>query len=82
MPAVLPDAIQYDEIATRSTNTLARRNLRMVSRSSDTAPMSTPKNKAKAAAKKPAAPVKDLDTKKDPKGGPSPKFKRVVVLQS
>ena len=44
--------------------------------------MSKAKPAAKAAAKKTTKPVKDLETRKDPKGGPSPKLKRVIVLQS
>jgi hypothetical protein len=44
--------------------------------------MSKAKPATKAAAKKTAAPIKDLPTKKDPKGGPSAKSKRIVVLQS
>jgi hypothetical protein len=44
--------------------------------------MSTPKRPGKKMAAKKAKIIKDLVPKKNPKGGPSPKTKRVVVLQS
>ena len=43
--------------------------------------MSAKKPPAKAA-KKPKETIKDLNTKKDPKGGPTAKSKRVIDLQS
>jgi hypothetical protein len=36
----------------------------------------------KTTAKKAKVKVRDLATKKDPKGGPTPKTKRIIVLQS
>jgi hypothetical protein len=45
--------------------------------------MSTTKRPLKkTTAKKAKVKVRDLATKKDPKGGPTPKSKRVVILES
>ena len=44
--------------------------------------MSKAKPTTKTAGNKQKASIKELDTRKDPKGGPSPKVKRVIILPS